>query len=179
MKGGFGTASITLASGLTVAAAVAVNAVGDIVDPATGAVVAGARTEDGRGLVDMRRVLRGGGGGGGGAASAGGASPGVDEPEAGANTTIGLVGTNARLTKPQATKVAQMAQDGLARAIYPAHTTSDGDIVFSLATGVWDGEANVTLIGALAADVMAEAILRAVRLAEGLPGIPSVSELGR
>jgi L-aminopeptidase/D-esterase-like protein len=187
MKGGFGTASITLASGLTVAAAVAVNAVGDIVDPATGAVVAGARTEDGRGLVDMRRVLRveAGGGTGGGAVSPGGASPGargdagIDEPDAGANTTIGLVATNARLTKPQATKVAQMAQDGLARAIYPAHTTSDGDIVFSLATGAWDGEANVTLIGALAADVMAEAILRAVRMARGLPGIPSVSELGR
>ena len=182
MKGGFGTASITLANGLTVAAAVAVNAVGDIVDPATGEVIAGARTEDGRGLVDMRRVLRGeGSGGSGGAASPGGASPdqAVNEPQAGANTTIGLVATNARLTKPQATKIAQMAQDGLARAIYPAHTASDGDMVFSLATGAWAGEPNVTLIGALAADVMAEAILRAVRLAEGLPGIPSVSELGR
>jgi L-aminopeptidase/D-esterase-like protein len=187
MKGGFGTASITLASGLTVAAAVAVNAVGDIVDPATGAVVAGARTEDGRSLVDMRRVLRGAAAGDAGSASSGpgptGAggpgATGASEPASGANTTIGLVGTNARLTKPQATKVAQMAQDGLARAIYPAHTTSDGDIVFSLATGAWDGEANVTLVGALAADVMAEAILRAVRLAEGLPGIPSVLELGR
>jgi L-aminopeptidase/D-esterase-like protein len=186
MKGGFGTASITLASGLTVAAAVAVNAVGDIVDPATGQVIAGARTDDGRGFVDMRRVLRGeGGGGAGGAASPGeaapdeGGDPGMEEPEAGANTTIGLVATNARLTKPQATKIAQMAQDGLARAIYPAHTAGDGDMVFSLATGAWEGEPNVTLLGALAADVMAEAILRAVRLAEGLPGIPSVSELGR
>lgn len=169
MRGGFGTASITLANGLTVAAAVAVNAIGDIVDPATGEVIAGARTEDGRGLVDMRRVLRGEGG----AESAGGAA------EAGANTTIGIVATNARLTKPQATKVAQMAQDGLARAIYPAHTAGDGDTVFSLATGSWDGEASVTLIGALAADVMAEAILRAVRMAEGVPGIPSVSDMRR
>ena len=72
-----------------------------------------------------------------------------------------------------------MAQDGLARTIYPAHTTGDGDTVFSLATGTWTGEANVTVIGALAADVMAEAILRAVRLAEGLPGIPGITELGR
>ncbi|HSH76297.1 MAG TPA: P1 family peptidase, partial [Longimicrobiales bacterium] len=71
-----------------------------------------------------------------------------------------------------------MAQDGLARTIYPAHTTRDGDAVFSLATGAWEGEADLTVVGALAADVMAEAILRAVRLAEGLPGVPSVSDLG-
>jgi L-aminopeptidase/D-esterase-like protein len=167
MKGGFGTASITLPSGLTVAAAVAVNAVGDIVDPATGEVVAGARTEDGRGFVDMRSAMRG---------EAEGAPAGGPD---GANTTIGLVATNAVLTKPQVTKIAQMGQDGLARTIYPAHTTRDGDMVFSLATGAWRGEADVTLIGALAADVMAEAILRAVRLAEGLPGVPGVSELGR
>ena len=166
MMGGFGTASVTLPSGLTVAAAVAVNAVGDIVDPATGQVVAGARTADGTGFVDMRRVMRGEG-------------EASSEGAAGSNTTIGVVATNATLTKAQATKVAQMAQDGLARTIYPAHTMSDGDTVFSLATGVWAGEADVTLIGALAADVMAEAILRAVRMAEGVAGIPSVSELGR
>ena len=166
MKGGFGTASITLADGLTVAAAVAVNAVGDIIDPATGAVVAGVRTEDGRGLADARTLLRSSG-------------SGADVDVAmGANTTIGVVATNATLTKAQATKVAQMAQDGFARAIYPSHTMGDGDTVFSLATGTLAGPANVTLIGALAADVIAEAILRAVRSAEGLPGIPSVSDLG-
>lgn len=163
MRGGFGTASITLPGGLTVAAAVAVNAVGDVVDPATGQVVAGVRTEDGRGLADARRLLRSEGEGGG---------------EAGANTTIGLVATNATMTKAQATKVAQMAQDGLARAIYPAHTMGDGDTVFSLATGALEGPADVTLVGALAADVMAEAILRAVRAAEGLPGLPAVRDLG-
>lgn len=163
MKGGFGTASITLDNGLTVAAAVAVNAVGDIIDPATGEVVAGVRTEDGRGLADARLLLRGRGG---------------QEPESGTNTTIGVVATNARLTTAEATKVAQMAQDGLARAIYPSHTVGDGDTVFSLATGRWEGETSATTVGALAADVMAEAILRAVRLAQGLPGIPSVSELG-
>jgi L-aminopeptidase/D-esterase-like protein len=167
MKGGFGTASITLQNGLVVAAAVAVNAVGDIIDPSTGEVVAGVRTEDGNGLADARRLLRSSGGPG--------QEPQID---VGANTTIGVVATNATLTKAQATKIAQMAQDGLARTIYPAHTMGDGDTVFSLATGELEGTANVTLIGALAADVMAEAILRAVRMAEGLPGIPSVSDLG-
>ena len=165
MKGGFGTASITLGNGLTVAAAVAVNAVGDIVDPMTGEIVAGALSEDGASLLDMRRVLR--------------EDSDLEPPPAGTNTTIGLVATNASLTKAQINKVAQMAQDGLARTTYPAHTPSDGDTVFSLSSGAWDGEANVLLVGALAADVMAEAILRAVRLAEGLPGIPSASEFKR
>jgi L-aminopeptidase/D-esterase-like protein len=165
MKGGFGTASITLVSGLTVAAAVAVNAVGDIVDPATGRIVAGTRGPDGRGFADPRLLLRAG-------------SLGTLPPP-GTNTTIGVVATNAALTKVQATKVAQMAQDGLARTIYPAHTTRDGDTVFSLATGTWNGAVDETVIGALAAEVMAEAILRAVRLAQGLPGIPSVTDLAR
>ncbi len=162
MRGGFGTASITLPSGLTVAAAVAVNAVGDVVDPATGRVVAGVRTEDGGALADARRLLRSEGRGGG---------------DASANTTIGVVATNATMTKAEATKVAQMAQDGLARSIYPAHTMGDGDTVFSLATGALAGPADVTLVGALAADVMAEAILRAVRAADGLPGLPAVRDL--
>jgi L-aminopeptidase/D-esterase-like protein len=169
MKGGFGTASITLDNGLVVAAGVAVNAVGDIIDPATGEVVAGMLNSDGVGFLDARKVLRGEG-------SNQDFEFGI---ESGANTTIGLVATNARLTKAQTTKIAQMAQDGLARTIYPAHTMGDGDTVFALATGTLEGQGNVTLIGALAADVMAEAILRAVRLAEGLPGIPSVSDLGR
>ena len=85
--------------------------------------------------------------------------------------------TNASFTKAQITKVAQMAHDGLARAIRPAHTPSDGDTVFGLATGRYEGPAPVGRVGALAADVLAEAILRAVRNAAGLPGIPSVSEL--
>ena len=169
MKGGFGTASITLDNGLVVAAGVVVNAVGDIIDPATGEVVAGMLNSDGVGFLDARKVLRGEG-------SNQDFEFGI---ESGANTTIGLVATNARLTKAQTTKIAQMAQDGLARTIYPAHTMGDGDTVFALATGTLEGQENVTLIGALAADVMAEAILRAVRLAEGLPGIPSVSDLGR
>lgn len=163
MKGGVGTASITLPSGLTVAAIVAVNAVGDIIDPETGSVIAGVRTADGRGLADARVLLRSGS---------------FSEPRSGANTTIGVVATNATLTQVQATKVAQMAQDGLARTIYPAHTPGDGDTVFSLATGTYTGPTSVSTIGALAADMTAKAIVRAVMAAEGIPGIPSMSDLG-
>ena len=163
MKGGVGTASVTLSSGLTVGALVAVNAVGDVIDPATGRVVAGVRTPDGGDLADARVLMR--------------EPPGRDEIESGANTTIGVVATNAPLTQAAASKLAQMAHDGLARAIYPAHTPSDGDTVFSLATGTFTGEASLTVIGALAADVMAEAIVRAVRAARGIPGYPSVSDL--
>jgi len=164
MRGGFGTASITLEDGLTVAAAVAVNSVGDVVDPATGRVVAGVRAEAGGGFADARLLLRSG-------------HRAPRPPDGGGNTTIGVVATNAVLTKPETTKVAQMGQDGVARAIYPAHTTRDGDTVFSLATGRWHGAPDVSLVGALAADVLAEAILRAVRKADGLPGIPAVRDL--
>ena len=162
MKGGIGTASVTLDSGLTVAAIVAVNAVGDIIDPTTQSVLAGVRTANGQGLADARLLLREG------------ASNGL---QGGANTTIGVVATNATLTKPEATKVAQMAQDGLARTIYPAHTPSDGDTVFSLAVGTFSGSASVSTIGALAADVMAEAIVRAVRAATGIPGLPAAGDI--
>jgi L-aminopeptidase/D-esterase-like protein len=166
MKGGLGSAAITLPNGLVVAAIVAVNAVGDIIDPETGRVVAGVRTEDGRSLADVRKLLRSG---------AVGRRP---QPRAGENTTIGLVATNARLTKTEINRVALMADDGLARAITPSHTAGDGDTVFSLATGRWTGEANVTVIGALAAEVMAEAIVRAVSRAETAAGVPSARELG-
>ena len=171
MKGGIGTASITLEDGLTVAAVVAVNAVGDVIDPATGEIVAGVRTEDGTGFADARVLLREGARqGSAGADGAGGTG-------VGGNTTIGVVATNASLTKVEITKVAQMAHDGLARAVYPAHTPRDGDTLFGLATGTREDEADLTRIGALAADMVAEAILRAVRAATGLPGLPSVSDL--
>ena len=165
MKGGIGTASITLDDGLTVAAVVAVNAVGDVIDPATGEIVAGVRSEDGMGFADARVLLR-----------AGEVRPPGEDASV-ENTTIGVVATNATLTKAEITKVAQMAHDGLARAIYPAHTPSDGDTLFGLATGTHEDQGGLTRIGALAADVVAEAILRAVRTATGLPGLPSVSDL--
>ncbi len=161
MRGGVGTASITLQSGLTVAALVAVNAVGDVIDPATGQVIAGVRTEDGSRLADARRLLR----------------ADVVDPNPLESTTIGVVATNARLSKAEVTKLAQMAQDGYARAIYPAHGPWDGDVVFGLATGTLEAEADLTLIGSLVADVMAEAILRGVRAATTLAGLPAVSDL--
>jgi L-aminopeptidase/D-esterase-like protein len=166
MKGGIGSAAITLPNGLVVAAIVAINAVGDIVDPETGRIVAGVRTEDGKGLADVRKLLRTG---------ALGRRP---APRAGENTTIGLVATNARLTKTDVNRMALMADDGFARAINPSHTTGDGDTIFALATGRWDGEANVSIVGALAAEAMAEAIVRAASKAESSYGVPSARELG-
>ena len=164
MKGGVGSYAITLPNGLVVAAIVAVNAAGDIIDPETGRIVAGARTEDGKGLADVRKMLRGG--------------RVTETPRPGENTTIGLVATNARLSKTDVNRMALMADDGFARAIYPAHTPGDGDTVFALATGRWQGEVPVALVGALAADAMAEAIVRAVSKAESLGGVPSAKELG-
>lgn len=166
MKGGIGTASVALPNGLVVAALVAVNAVGDVVDPATGEVVAGVRSEDGKSLADARILLR-----------SGLLAPGSREE----NTTIGVVATNARLTKAQATKVAQMAQDGLARSIYPVHTPFDGDTIFALSLGSWpgEGEASLSLVGALAAEATADAILSAVRNATGIAGYPAARDLAR
>jgi L-aminopeptidase/D-esterase-like protein len=166
MKGGLGSAAIRMPNGLVVGAIVAVNAVGDILDPDTGKIVAGARGPDGA-FADARTLLRSGA-----LMQRPGASPRVVE-----NTTIGLVATNAKLTKAQAGRVALMGDDGYARAIYPSHTMADGDTVFSLATGTWDGDADVSLVGALAADVMSKALVQAVTQATGLPNIPAVRDL--
>jgi L-aminopeptidase/D-esterase-like protein len=162
MKAGLGSYAITLPNGLTVGAIVAVNAVGDIIDPDTGKVVAGVRNPDGT-FADARVLLRTGQTG--------------PRPRPGENTTIGLVATNARLTKAQAHRMALMADDGFARAIFPSHTQGDGDTVFSLATGRWDGQVDITQIGALAAEVMARAIVRAATEATGLPNLPAVRDL--
>lgn len=162
MKSGIGTASIRLPSGLVVAAIVAVNAVGDIIDPETGKVIAGARNPDGS-LADARKIVRGG--------------ASLDSLRPGENTTIGLVATNAKLSKAQASRMALMADDGFARAIYPSHTNGDGDTIFSIATGRWAGEADITLIGALAADTMAHAIVRAATQATGVANVPAARDL--
>jgi L-aminopeptidase/D-esterase-like protein len=162
MKAGVGSYSITLANGLSVGAIVAVNAVGDIIDPDTGKVVAGVRNADG-GFADARTLLRTGQSG--------------PRPRAAENTTIGLVATNARLSKAQANRMALMADDGFARAIFQAHTQGDGDTVFALATGQWTGEVDITQIGALAADVMARAIVRAATEATGIPNLPAARDL--
>jgi L-aminopeptidase/D-esterase-like protein len=164
MKSGLGSAAVVMADGLVVAAMVVVNAAGDVIDPSTGRVLAGVRTPDGKGLSDARVLLRQGG---------------APQAGAGANTTLGVVGTNAALTKTQATKVAQMAHDGYARAISPAHTPGDGDTIFALATGTRSGTADVGRIGALAAEVVADAIVRAVTHATSIPGYPAASDWKR
>ena len=166
MKGGLGSASVRLpGSAVVVSALVVVNAVGDVVEPASGRLLAGARAAVGPGLEDARRALLEG-------RLPGGAPRGE-------NTTLGVVATNVRLSKTQATKVAQMAHDGLARTIRPAHTPWDGDTLFALSTGAVDDPGGEMLVGALAAEVVAAAVLRGVRAATGLPGLPSVRDLAR
>ena len=170
MRGGIGSASISV-GGITVAALVAVNALGDVIDPTTGHVVAGARTPDGLALQGtMAALLRGD----------------VPAPlQPGSATTLSVIATDAVLSKAQVNKVAQMAHDGLARAINPVHTAGDGDTVFALATGGSGRAGNVTLVGALAAEAMATAVVRAVRAAtalhgdgpSGLPDLPAAADL--
>jgi L-aminopeptidase/D-esterase-like protein len=163
MKSGLGSASVRVGNtGIVVGAIVAVNAVGDVVEPKSGKIIAGARKPDESGFVDSMARIREG-------YSVRAAAP--------TNTTIGVVATNIVLDKAQATKVAQMAHDGLARTIYPVHTPSDGDTIFAVATGAIAARANHGAIGALAADVMAQAVLRAVMNARGIAGLPSYSDL--
>jgi L-aminopeptidase/D-esterase-like protein len=166
MKGGIGTASLTV-DGITVGAIVACNALGDVVDPQTGAVLAGARTEDGQKRLNIRNaILRGV----------------VPTPLlAGTNTTVGVVATDAILTKAQAHRLAQVSHDGLARAINPVHTMSDGDALFALGTGASGKTAGMMVLSTLAAEVTARAIVQAIRAARGVSykgsTWPSASEL--
>jgi len=165
MKGGIGTSSIKLSNGIVVGAIVAVNSVGNVIDPKTGKIVAGARSADGKGFVDIIDVYRSG--------------RGVTE-NAGEATTIGVVATNASgFSKAQMKKIAEMAHDGMARAINPAHTMGDGDALFAISTATSSLRGNVTAIGALAAEAVAEAILRAVMKAKSVPGYPSYDDVRR
>lgn len=163
VKGGTGTAAIDLGEGVMVGAVVCVNAVGGIYDPESGELVAGPRREDGS-MGDAMQLIT--------APRYVGA-----ETTPGANTTIGVVATNARLTKEQANKLASVAHDGIAMAVRPAHTMSDGDTIFALATGTVEADAGMTRIGAAATLCVARAIVRGVRKAEGLGGVPGVKEL--
>jgi L-aminopeptidase/D-esterase-like protein len=165
MKGGLGSASLKLPGGLVIGALAAVNALGDIVDPDTGKLLAGARSEDGKSLADAMRRMREGAG---------------LAPREGENTTIGVIAANVAWSKTQATKVAQMAHDGLARAIRPSHMPFDGDAIFALGTGGRTVDAQLlNYLGALAADVMAQAIVAAILKAEGIPGAPAYRDLHR
>jgi L-aminopeptidase/D-esterase-like protein len=166
MKGGIGTASVTV-DGVTVGALIACNALGDVVDPDTAQVLAGARTPNGRHLFDTRRALLRG------------VAP---KPLlAGTNTTIGVVATDAVITKVQARKLAQMAHDGLARSINPVHTMSDGDTLFSLGTGASGKTLGMMPLGTMFAEATARAVVNAVRAAQGLRigalHLPSAADL--
>ena len=170
MKSGLGTASVDIGSGIVVGAIVAVNAFGDVIDPQTGTIIAGLRSGKvgsihvGRKnqfadtLTTMKNPL----------------GRGVLGFATRTNTVIGVVATNAKLTKVQATKVAQMAQDGIARAIRPSHTMLDGDVIFALSTG--GRKADVSTVGAYAAEAMAEAVIRAVKMAGSVGGLPGLSQ---
>lgn len=164
MRGGVGIATLE-AGGMAMAAVVVVNAVGDVVDPGDGSVLAGARLSAGSldpvGTVEAILAMAGASPG----APAPGAEPGAD---AGGATTIGAIVTDARLTKAQATRLAQVAHDGLARTIRPVHTPMDGDTLFVAGTGTASGATEMTLLSIMAAEVTARAVLDAVRSAEGL-----------
>ncbi len=164
VKGGVGTYCMDLGDGLMVGAIVAVNAVGGVVDPETAEIVAGPLVDDGATMLDSMKLIT---------------SPGYDaaRPRAGQNTTIGVVATNARLTKSQANKLAAVSHDGLAMAVRPAHLMSDGDTMFALATGGLGEEADMNRLCAAAALTTSRAIVRAVRNATGLGGVKAVSEL--
>ncbi len=153
MRGGIGSASLCV-DGVTVGAIMACNAVGDVVDPLTGAVLAGARTADGLALRNTRAALL--------------AGEAITPVLAGTNTTIGVIATDAVLSKPQAQRLAQVAHDGLARAINPVHTMLDGDTLFALATGQSGKTASMMLLGTLAAEVTARAVVRAIVHARSL-----------
>ena len=166
MKSGLGTASISLGGGIVVGALVAVNGWGDVVDPQTGQIIAGLRSGRAGPLrvgkkdtfADTLSMMK---------------SPtgrGLLALAARANTVIGVVATNAGLTKAGATKIAQMAQDGIGRTVRPAHTMLDGDAIFALSTGT--RKVDVSIIGAFAAEAMVEAVIRAVKAAKPAGGVP-------
>jgi L-aminopeptidase/D-esterase-like protein len=169
MKAGIGTTSERIGAGLMVAALAAVNAFGDVIDPQNGRIVAGCRAANPEGVeasaegyfADTLAVMKG-------MAAAAEAKFSGNQ-----NTVIGIVATNAQLNKEQANKVAQMAQDGLARTIRPAHTMLDGDTIFALATG--EVAADVNLVGAVAAELFSKAILRGVRTAKSAKGLAGLA----
>ena len=153
MKGGIGSAAITR-EGVTVGALVACNAMGDVVDPATGQVIAGARAADGVSLRNSRNAIL--------------AGDLTTYPQAGTNTTLAVVATDAVLTKAQAHRLAQAGHDGLARSINPVHTMYDGDTIFALATGKSGRTPSMVHLATLAAEVTARAVVRAVLAARSL-----------
>jgi len=138
-----------------------VNCLGDVIDPKSGEIIAGVLVEDKKGFVNTMSLLK--------------SLPQGIGSDFSENTTIGVIATNAKLTKAGATKVAMMAQDGYARTISPAHTMFDGDTIFCMATG--EVEVGVNVVGAIAAEVMARAIVKAAKSAESLYSLLSYKDL--
>lgn len=161
MKSGLGTDGM-VSGDLQVAAMIAANPVGDICNPDTGEIIAGVRNPDGNGLTGANNVL---------------AELATLIPSASTqNTMLGVVATNARMTKLQLARVARMAATGIARAVRPAHMLYDGDIVFALATGKGP-EADENMVGAMGADVLGRSIANAALAAESVPGFPAARDL--
>ncbi len=164
IKGGIGSSSVTLSDGLIVGAIVAVNAIGGVYEAATGRIIAGPRSEDGKSIQDAMEI----------AISPQVAAP---QPATASNTTIGVVATNAALNKAQANKLASSGQDGIALAVRPAHLMGDGDTMFGLATGKCEAAFNMNQLLAAALVCVSNAIVNAITEADSLGGIPSVKDL--
>ena len=166
IKGGIGSAALLLPDGCTVAALIAVNAVGDVVDYRTGRMVAGPRQPGGEGFESaVQSLLRGE------------TDAEAIAPPSLSNTTIGVVATDATLTKEEANWLARISHDGLALSIRPCHTSRDGDTLFVMGTNRRQPPGDLTVLGTAAVEVTAQAVLRAVETATGLGGIPAVREL--
>jgi L-aminopeptidase/D-esterase-like protein len=162
-KSGLGTSSRKIGDDIIVAALVVVNAVGDVIDHRTGKILAGPRNQENKGFHNTVELLTQG------------QNRYRRQDPVPQNTTLGVVATNASLNKEQVNKLAQMAQDGIARAINPSHTMYDGDAIFALSLG--DKIGDITILGAVSAEVVADAIVRAVQHAETLAGIPAIKDM--
>jgi L-aminopeptidase/D-esterase-like protein len=159
VKSGLGTASQKIARDVVVAALVVVNAVGDVIEPGRGEILAGPRRPDGRGFLSTSELWKGE----------------SKEAVTTSNTVIGVVATDAKISKTEANKLAHVAQVGIARTIDPCHTMYDGDALFALSLG--QKEADLSALGAAAAEVVAEAIVRAIQKAEALAGVPAAKDV--
>jgi L-aminopeptidase/D-esterase-like protein len=161
VKSGLGTASQKVVRGTVVAALLVVNAVGDVIEPGTGKILAGPRKPDNRGFLSTSQLWKGE----------------FEEKVPPFNTVIGVVATDAKLDKAEANRLARVAQVGVARTIDPCHTMYDGDALFTLSLG--EKEADLSALGAAAAEVVAEAIVRAIRKAETLSGVPAAKDINK
>ncbi|MER3447337.1 MAG: peptidase S58 [Candidatus Dadabacteria bacterium] len=160
-KGGIGTVSYDLGNGRVLGALVVVNAFGDVIDPKSGGIIAGVRNpQNGKELLGSVNLFK----------------QGVTrKPEPFENTTLAVVTTNIYFSKSELLRVARIAQTGIARVVFPSHTTSDGDLVFVVSCGSLEGDTNI--VGIIASELISEAIVKAVKSAKSLGGIPSWSDI--